>query len=109
MLLEAQDGQVRNTYTLLPREKWEGHQKPQFQQSPGHFTEFAMAIKDSKPEIAWSNFENAGRLTETILLGNVALRAGKRIEWDAVNLKVTNAADAQQYVSREYRKGWEVF
>jgi predicted dehydrogenase len=103
------DNDYHNTYALLPREKWEGYQKPEFQQSPGHFTEFAMAIKEGKPAIAWSNFENAGRLTETILLGNVALRAGKRIEWDAVNLKVTNAPDAQQYVSREYRKGWEVY
>uniref|UniRef100_A0A7C4QT01 Gfo/Idh/MocA family oxidoreductase n=1 Tax=Schlesneria paludicola TaxID=360056 RepID=A0A7C4QT01_9PLAN len=97
-----------NNYVLLPKEKFENFKKPEVERSPGHFTEFAMAIKEGKPELAWSNFEYAGRLTETILLGNVALRAGKRIEWDGVNMKVTNAPDAQQYVTREYRKGFEV-
>ena len=37
-----------------------------------------------------SNFDYAGRLTETVLLGNLAMRAGQKIEWDAKNLKVTN-------------------
>jgi hypothetical protein len=36
------------------------------------------------------------------------LRAGKKVEWDAVNLKITNDSDANQYVTRDYRKGWEV-
>jgi hypothetical protein len=46
-------------------------------------------------------------MTEAVLLGNVALRAGKRIEWDAKRLQVTNAPEANQYVRTEYRKGWE--
>jgi predicted dehydrogenase len=57
---------------------------------------------------ALANFDYAGPMTEAVLLGNVALRAGKRVEWDARNLKVTNAPEADQYIRTEYRKGWEV-
>ena len=57
-----------------------------------------------------SNFGYAGRLTETILIGNLALRVeeGKRIEWDAKNLVSTNIEDVNQYVHREYREGWSL-
>lgn len=102
------DNDYHGTYTLLPDEKFKEYKKPEIVQSPGHFTEFANAIKEGKPELAMSNFANAGRLTETVLLGNVAMRAGQKIAWDAVNMKVTNAPDANQYITREYRKGWEV-
>ncbi|NQT26597.1 Gfo/Idh/MocA family oxidoreductase [candidate division KSB1 bacterium] len=54
------------------------------------------------------SFLNAGAVTETILLGAVALRAGEKILWDAENIKVTNMAEANKYLSREYRKGWEL-
>jgi hypothetical protein len=49
-----------------------------------------------------------GPLTEVVLLGNVAIRAGKKIEWDAANLKATNCPAVSSYIKREYRKGWEV-
>ena len=45
-------------------------------------------------------------MTETILLGNVAILSGKKLEWDAKNMKVTNVSEANQYISREYRQGW---
>ena len=54
------------------------------------------------------NFEYSGPLTETVLLGTVAHRAGKKIEWDAENMKVTNVPDANKYVQKEYRKGWQL-
>lgn len=54
------------------------------------------------------SFLNAGPVTETILLGAVSLRAGKRVEYDHVNMKITNSPDANQYLIREYRKGWEL-
>ena len=95
-------------YVILPKTVYADYKKPEYQVSPGHFTEFANAIKENKPELAMSNFEVAGRLTETILLGNVALRAGGKVEWDGVNMKVTNNSGANQYVTREYRKGWEI-
>ncbi len=103
------DSDYHGTFLLLPKEKFVDYKNPEAIVSPGHFTEFANAIKESKPELAMSNFEYAARLTETGLMGNLAMRApGKRIEWDAVNMKVTNAPELNQYVSREYRKGWEL-
>ena len=56
---------------------------------------------------ALANFDYAGPMTEAVLLGNVALRAGKRIEWDAEKLRVTNAPEANRFIRTEYRKGWE--
>lgn len=95
-------------YVLLPKPEFLEYRKPAYQSSPGHFTEFADAIKQGRPELALSNFDYAGRLTETALLGNVALRAGKKIEWDSVEMKVTNDSAANQYLFREPRKGWEL-
>ena len=54
------------------------------------------------------SFIYAGPVTETILLGAVALRAGKKVEYDAVNMKITNIPEANEYLVREYRKGWEL-
>ncbi|MEX0677052.1 MAG: Gfo/Idh/MocA family oxidoreductase [Pirellulales bacterium] len=77
-----------------------------------HFTEFANAVKGGPP--ATSNFTNyAGPLTETILLGNLAVWAapdaetpGKRIEWDAKNLKPTNAPEVAAVVTPSYSDGY---
>ena len=69
--------------------------------------EWVEAIKANKPQIAMSNFDYAAMLTETILLGNVAMHAaGKKLEWDGPNLKFTNAADVNKFLHFEYRKGW---
>jgi predicted dehydrogenase len=54
----------------------------------------------------YSNFDIAAYLTEIILLGCVALRTGKKLEWDGPNMKAKNAPEAAQFVKREYRKGW---
>jgi predicted dehydrogenase len=64
-----------------------------------------------------SSFDYAGPLTESILMGNLALRSWnlkngnnfngrKRLIWDAKNMKITNFDEANQFVKREYRKGW---
>lgn len=75
----------------------------------GMKNEWARAIKEGKPEIAYSNFDIAGMLTEAILLGNIAIRSnGKKLEFDASRLKITNDAEAHALVSKEYRKGWEI-
>jgi hypothetical protein len=46
-------------------------------------------------------------LTEANHLGNVAYRVGKKLEWNHETMKATNAAEADQYIRRPYRKGWE--
>ena len=56
---------------------------------------------------ALASFDYAGPMTEAVLLGNVALRVGRRIEWDAKNMKVKNVTEANQMIRKDYRKGWE--
>ncbi len=76
----------------------------------GHEKDWARACKGGRP--ASSNFEYAGPLTETVLLGNLALRCpdarNNILQWDGKNMKVTNVASANEYVRRDYRKGWEL-
>lgn len=57
---------------------------------------------------ASSPFEYAARLTETMLLGVVALRAGAKITYDGDNMRITNIADANQYLKRDFRQGWSL-
>lgn len=54
------------------------------------------------------SFLYAGPVTETILLGGVALRTGKKVEYDSANMKITNIPEANKFLVREYRKGWEL-
>jgi predicted dehydrogenase len=70
--------------------------------------EWVQAIRSNKPELAYSNFDIASLLTEAFLLGNVAIRTGKKIEWDGPNCRVSNSSEAQDLVRGVYRKGWEV-
>ncbi len=71
-----------------------------------HFEDFFIACRGSRP--ASSNFDFAGPLAETVLAGNVAIRVGKRLEWDGPNMKATNAPEADKYIRRSYRDGWRV-
>ena len=72
--------------------------------SPGHYAEWIAACKGGPA--ALSNFDYAGPLTEAVLLGNVALRVGRRIEWNAEKLLVGNVVGAARFIRREYRPGW---
>ena len=58
--------------------------------------------------VGYSNFDIAAYLTEIMLLGCVALRVGRKIEWDGPKMRATNAPEAAHYVKREYRKGWKL-
>ncbi len=79
---------------------------PYIPRSPGHHAEWIQGCKTGSP--TGSNFQYAAALTEMVLLGNVALRVGKKIEWDAANMKAKNCPEADQYLRREYRKGWSL-
>jgi len=72
--------------------------------------EFVNAITGEYTPGTMSNFGYAGHLTETILVGNLALRTeeGRRIEWDAKNLKSTNVPEVNKFVQRKNREGWGV-
>jgi predicted dehydrogenase len=97
-------------HVLLPKEKFKEFEKPKriLPRSPGHFTEWVNAIKSHDPKKAMSNFDYAGRLTETVLLGVVALKTGTTIEWDPVAMKAKNTPSADQYIRRDYRKGFSI-
>jgi len=72
----------------------------------GHFAEWVRACKGGTP--AGSNFDYSSRLTESVLLGNIAIRAGRRIEWESAGMKVTNLASANELVASRYRPGFGV-
>jgi hypothetical protein len=57
---------------------------------------------------AMSNFDYASVLTETMLLGNIAVRTGQAIDYDGASGKVTNSKEADYHVRGDYRKGWEI-
>ena len=71
--------------------------------------EWAEAIRAGKPGLASSNFDYAGQLTETLLLGNIAVRfAGQKLAWDAPKLQFPGNEAATRLVTKEYRAGWDV-
>jgi hypothetical protein len=74
--------------------------------SSGVHEEWLQGILDKTQPMA--NFEYAAPFTEAMLLGNLALRTGQRIEWDAESLRVTNSAAAQELLGKVYRRGFEL-
>jgi predicted dehydrogenase len=73
--------------------------------SPGHYEEWVQACKGGPPPVA--NFDYSGPMTETVLLGVLAMRSpGTRLEWDSDNQKVKNVPELNQYIHTPYRDGW---
>ena len=73
--------------------------------SPGHYREFVLACRGGPP--AGANFvDHAGLQTEVCMLGNVAVRAQKKLAWDGPNMRITNDEAANKLLHREYRQGW---
>ncbi len=97
-----------DTYRLLPEASFRDYRAPapSLPRSPGHHAEWIRACKGGAP--AMSNFvDYSGQLTETVLLGNLAIRLGRRIVWDSAKLQAVDLAAAAQYIRPAYRKGWE--
>ncbi len=98
---------------IIPQSRMTEYGKPpqKLERSPGHHIEWINACKGGKP--AGSNFDHAGPLAEAVLLGNVALRPElreitnrKKLLWDPEKFEITNVPEANQFLRREYRKGW---
>jgi predicted dehydrogenase len=89
---------------LFPEEKFRDFQVPPLE-DVNHYTSWVDAcLGDGKTT---SHFGYAGRLTEAVLLGAVAVRfAGQRLEWDAASGKFTNHQDANLRLTKSYRPGW---
>lgn len=93
-------------WKLLPEEKFADYKPPEptIRRAGDPYIEWIAACKGGPP--ALSQFDYSAVLTETVLLGIVAVRVGKRIEWDAENMKARSTPEAEAFVKREYRKGW---
>lgn len=94
---------------LIPEKLMQEFQRPPKTLSRvagSHEQDWVAACKSGKP--AGADFSYSGPLTEICLLGNIAIRTDARIEWDPVNMKVTNLPEANKYVRSEYRPGWSL-
>ena len=93
---------------LIPESKMQAYKRPEktIPRVSGHHQDWIEACKGGDP--ATSNFDYAGPLTEMVLLGNVAVRVGRKILYDGPNMKIANIPEANQYIRREYRPGWEL-
>jgi predicted dehydrogenase len=80
--------------------------KPTIAASIGHHREWLQAISAGGQTTC--NFDYSGALAETVLLGNVAYRAGGKLTYDGRTGRMTGNANAERYLRREYRKGWTV-
>lgn len=104
-------GSYGDSPRIIPESKMREIGKPpkMLERSPGHMTEWLLACQGEKPlDYPGSNFAYAGPMTEAILLGNIAVRMGRRLEWDGEKMEFTNVPEANEFVTKEYRDGWRV-
>lgn len=111
VMFEGTEGQLfadYSRYKLFPADKFARFSPPPqtIPKSIGHHQEWIKACKDGSATTC--NFDYSGALTETVLLGNVAYRTGKALDWDAASLTAANVPEAARLVTKEYRPGWEV-
>jgi len=113
-LLIGDDGFILNN-AIFPEERRKavGNVAKTIVRSPGHYVEWALACKGGPK--AGANFDWAGPLAESVLLGNVALRLQLRedltlqqLRWDSQALRFTNLEEANQFVNGHYREGWSL-
>lgn len=103
-------GAAGNKPRLIPEKRMTDFQAPapQLKRSPGHYREWIEACKGGeKPGVP---FEYGGPLTEMVLLGNIALRRpGRKLFWDHAAMRITNDAEANNYIGEPYQNGWKLF
>jgi predicted dehydrogenase len=110
VLFEGDKGQLvadYGRYKLLPEKQFKNFAPPKqtIPASLGHHREWLNAIRTGGPTTC--NFAYSGALAETVLLGNVAFRSGRKITWNDHSGK-TDSAEADRWLQREYRKGWKL-
>lgn len=111
VLFIGEKGDLFSDYTrhqFFPKDKTTRLEIPEMTipNSTGHYQEWITACKTGSETTC--NFDYSGALTEAVLLGNVAFRSGKKLHWDAATMSAVNHPAAEQYLRREYRKGWEL-
>jgi predicted dehydrogenase len=114
MLFIGDRGKILCTFNggnpqLIPQSKMDAYKQPPktLPRSPGNEREWLDACKGSKVKPG-GNFEFEGLVTETLLLGNVAVRAGQKLNWDRTSMKLNNSDLAQNQIRPERRAGWEL-
>lgn len=94
-----------NDLVLLPHDKFKDYKIPEFDER-NHYHHFVDACLGG--ENTESHFAQTGPMTEAILLGTVAIRVPDvLLEWDSANLKINNYPEAEKYLRRTYREGWQ--
>ena len=93
---------------LLPESKMKAYKQPPktIPRSVGHYKEWVLACKGGEPAAA--NFDYTGPLTEIVTLGIAAIRAERKLCWDAEKMEFTNAPKANKWVQPTYRDGWSL-
>jgi predicted dehydrogenase len=94
---------------LIPESRMEKYKKPPktLPRSPGHHQEWIGACRGG-PQAGSSFPGHSGLVTEVCLLGNIAVRAQKKLLWDGAKMEFTNDKAANRMLGREYRKGWSL-
>ena len=92
----------------MPYERTAAYKKPPktLPRSKGHHRDWIDACKGGPP--ASANFQYGAKLTEPALLAVLALRLGKPVVWDAVNVKAAGLGEADPIIHEPRRKGWEI-
>ena len=109
ILFVGEEGDLLADYSrhlLFPEAKFKDfkHPEPRIEKSVGHHKEWIAACKHGTPTTC--NFDYSGGLTEAVLLGNVAYRVGKKLQWNSAQLKATNSPEADRFIQHHYRVGW---
>jgi predicted dehydrogenase len=93
-------------FVMLPRKSWEGFQPPAptLTRPTSHHQEWVDGCRGKTTPL--SNFGYASVLTESLLIGDVALRVGKSLQWDHEGMRATGAPEADQFIKPEFRTGW---
>jgi len=105
-------GEYGDSPRLIPESRMQEYKRPEPSLpriNMSHEQDWVRACKGGVA--ACSNFDYSGPLTETVVMGNLALRPevlGKKLLWDGANMKVTNNDKANEYVNLPYREGWSL-
>ena len=93
-------------YALLPEDRFKGLGKPDpfIPDSIGHYNEWIEACKGRGATTC--SFDYSGPLTETVLLGLVAFRTGKKFEWNGKAMDAVGCPEANELIQYGFREGW---
>ena len=107
----SHDGMRPNSPRLYPKSRWESYRKnanervpKTLKRVPGIHNDWVNGIRNSKMTV--SDFSYSGPLTESIILGTLAIRTGKGLEWSSKDMKISGNQEAADLVNVEARKGW---